>query len=163
MLDTTQWIDYESTDAEWAVGAPTLEMFVASYNATHSDSNTASDLGVSNHTIACDVESDTSPGYKVKLDSGSFLPYISNLGKTANLDKAIYCGYDGCWWLASPGVFNGDGAEVMHTYTWNDGQLYTYAFTAEFGIRPLVCVPISIIGEEGSGKPIIITSNYFNN
>ena len=42
LLDTTQWTAYKSDDAVWAVGAPTLEMFVASYNATHSSGNVSS-------------------------------------------------------------------------------------------------------------------------
>ena len=90
LLDTEQWKDYKSTDAEWAVGAPTLEMFVASYNETHSNSETATSLGVSNHTIAYNVESNTSTGYKVGLDGGALNNYIDGLGNTSNLDKAIY-------------------------------------------------------------------------
>ena len=35
LLDSTQWTDYKTTEANWAIGAPTLEMFIASYNATH--------------------------------------------------------------------------------------------------------------------------------
>ena len=56
LTDTTQWTAYaEPGVANWAMGAPTLEMFVASYNKTHTKQ------------IDCKVESST--GYKVGINT----------------------------------------------------------------------------------------------
>ena len=37
LLDSTVWATYANDDADWAIGAPTLELFVNSYNAYYPD------------------------------------------------------------------------------------------------------------------------------
>ena len=139
LLDTSQWTEYKSSDAVWAVGAPTLEMFIASYNATH--------------TIQLDsiVKSITSTGYAIKKDGGNYSTGVVGLGNTDNIDKAIYCNDSYQWWLASPS----EAYRARLVNIGNDGGIYNNNYDAVMGIRPLVCILISKIG-----NGITITDDY---
>ena len=150
LTDTTQWTAYAEPEvANWAIGAPTLEMFVASYNATH--------------TIKIDYRVSSSNGYEVGINTSggavtSFDATVTGLGNSSDLDNAIYCksGTDDDWWLASPS--GGGGRRVMRLGNNNGGNLGTDMYYQDYNaVRPLVQVPLSKIG-----NGLTITSNYFN-
>ena len=91
LTDKTQWTDYKGTNAEWAIGAPPIEMFMASFNATHSKQ------------MENKVESSSSYGYVMKWSTTTvWSNYLSDLPNTSNLDKAIYSNSSYHWWLSSP-------------------------------------------------------------
>ena len=117
----------------WAIGAPSLEMFVASYNATHSTQ------------ISCQVPNSTSQGYAISA---------SNLGNTADLDKAIYCSSSQSYILSSSS--SGNPISMM----WVNKNGSVSSSQGSIGIRPIVSIPLSYIGT-GVGK-IQITNNYFS-
>ena len=146
LLDTSKWTTYESSDAEWAIGAPSLEMFIASYNATHTSQ------------ILCDVPSDAY-GYKVKwsTDSG-YADTITGLGNTENLDRAIYVRSDEGWWLSTPSA-NNYGHMMLISGLDNKDDISCTAYGGDsYSVRPVVCIPISKIN-----NGITIGTNYFNN
>ena len=99
MLDTNAWNTlYKGENAEYAIGGPTVEMFVESWNDTHSG----------DEQIGCEAESNSN-GYKVKFANGSYNIYISGLAQDEY--NSIYIKSDNsnayAMWLASPSVFGG--------------------------------------------------------
>ena len=142
-LYTANWGDYKADFATWAIGAPTLEMFITSYNATHT------------MKIDCMVESLTSTGYRVgKSESGgnvtSYGWNILGLGYSTGLDNAIYSTINGSWWLASPSAV--DSSRMMWVYTNGlgnngSGSSYSNVWTQSMDVRPVVSIPLSVIRE----------------
>jgi len=161
IMTPSNWTNYKNGYANWAVGAPTLEMFVASYNATHTTAMHNIDSDVIAQQIACKVENTSSTGYKVGIlnmsgttDNTSYGNTVFDLGNSSNLDKAIYCPSSGYWWLASPSAYSSDN--VMIVSHGGSGSLSSIIYNGGgVGMRPLVSVPISKIG-----NGITITSNY---
>ena len=147
LMDTSKWIDYKTSDAEWAVGAPTLEMFIASYNATHAQQ------------LDCQVVDSTATGYQVKKGSEEWANSVEDLGYTSDLDRSIYFNDLYFYFIASPSA--SDEEEVMATSDW--GSLRSIDQFSGAARRPLVSVPISKIGLSSENKTITITNNYFNN
>ncbi len=98
MLDTEIWKDkYQNSYAEYVLGGPTIEMFNASYKATHTEKY-------------IEEEVTNSTGYKVKWNTdSSYRCSISGLSTSEleNLyvisDKTNAYGY----WLASPSAYDG--------------------------------------------------------
>ena len=81
LCDITKWEDYtdEEGKAEWAMGSPTVELFVRSYDATQGKTTT---LNVSNQ------------GYESSI--------ISRDTYKTDMNNGIYRLHGGWWWLASP-------------------------------------------------------------
>ena len=98
ILDTSVWNPlYRGTNAEYAIGGPTVEMFVKSWNDTHSGDK----------QIACSADSDVDSngyGYKVKSANGSYVTYISGLAQDEYNSIYIKSDYSkaNAMWLASP-------------------------------------------------------------
>lgn len=148
LLDTTKWVNYAAEGvATWAIGAPTLEMFIASYNATHTI------------RLDCKVDSSKAIGYKAgKNTSGgavtSYSGYVDFIGNSTALDRAIYGPSSGYWWLASP--WAGSSEKVVHLVSYDGGALEgNYSNNSDIAVRPLVSVPITKIG-----NGITITNSY---
>ena len=143
LTDTSVWnTNYKTNDASWAIGAPLLEMFIASYNATH--------------TKQIQYQSTTNyPGYKLKVSTDNdFGTEIRSLGKTSDLDKAVYCGSENSYWLSSPNSYNNEHVGFVNTSygaLFANGGLYNNTYS----LRPVVSIPITLIG---SG--ITITDSY---
>ena len=138
LLDPAKWEDYaEKGVATWAVGAPTLELFVASYNATHTIQ------------IECTVESSDSRGYKVNKNGGEYLYDVSELDDGSNLDEMYF---PIPYWIASPG--EGPMGTLSYMFMgamgYYGGALVSDAsgkyVSKSIGIRPVVSVPIERIG-----------------
>ena len=156
LLNTTKWEDYKADYAIWAIGAPTLELFIESYNATHT------------MQLDCKVETDVDTGYKVgKNTKGkkitNFDTIQKSLGNTENIDKAIYCGGNSFMWLASPSAYNTEC--LMYVFKGHSGRIDSLSydaagtFNSAWGggnnIRPIVRIPLSKVGTE-----ITITDEY---
>ena len=146
LTDSSQWLDYKTSDAEWAIGAPPVEMFINSYNATHTTQ------------LGCRVESTSSTGYQVNINGGDYETYfVKGLGNSSDLDNAIYCPSSGYWWLASP--CEGSGGDYVKCMSCAENGRLSYDYYGNaYGVRPLVCIPLSKIGT-GTGQ-ISITNSY---
>ena len=138
MMDRDKWSNFKGiAEGAYAIGGPTLEMFVKSYNAS------------SSHTVklgtyeTVDSSNANESGYKVKIGDGSWSNSVSGLDtssdnmwvKTSNT-KATGM------WLAAP---SSDQAINICCVNYN-GQL-TNIFVDEgtLGFRPLVSIPKSSI------------------
>ena len=99
LCDPSKWTAYCDTDkANYAIGGPSVEMYVKSYNQTHGDD-----------ALGCQYQTNDVPGYIYKVNNT-----IQNGGWYTNNDtldysmtyKSMYCGQNGkktgSWWLASP-------------------------------------------------------------
>ena len=147
LLDSTQWTDYKTTEANWAIGSPTLEMFIASYNATHTAQ------------LDCTVESETAYGYRVGINKQgeivtSFDTYASGLGEFGSLNYAMYGGPGQTYYLASPSAYSSNA--ILYLLGTMGGYVNIGFYNgSDAAIRPVVSVPISKIGNE-----ITITDSY---
>ena len=142
MMDTSKWSAFAGeVSGATAIGGPTIEMFVNSYNAVSSHTTKLGTYG----TSASDITSENanSNGYKVKMGTGSWDDWCEGLetsgtgGNTwvrTGTDKAY--GY----WVASPSVRLDDcvmsvpcGACVSAGTVNGNGN----------GFRPVVSIPKS--------------------
>ncbi len=131
MLDVDLWkIFMDASDgtgkAEYAIGGPTVEMFMASYNQTHGTTWTAEAKSKTEDNTNAD-------GYRCKsstVETDTNKVYRSEI----NYDNAD------SFWLASPSVTN--AGHVMHmTY---EGYVTFQAYHNGGSFRPLVCLKSNV-------------------
>ena len=136
LLDTEIWKGFRnSTKAKYAIGAPTLDMFVASYNTRFARQI---------ETIAQET------GYKLKFTDGDSYGYSLVTGDylTAHQKKDGYAYY---MWLASPSASNSNDVMSVDYYGDVDGCDYG---VSGVGVRPLVCLEsgVSLEKQEVNGE-----------
>ena len=127
ILDKDVWNPlYRGTNAEYAIGESTVEMFVKSWNDTHSGEK----------QIVCSADSDVDTngnGYKVKFANGDYGTYISGLVRDEY--NSIYIKFDdskaAAMWLASPSA---------STYTLMIAHSNGSLDNLSMGFRPIVCL-----------------------
>lgn len=142
LLDTSMWnTNFKGTKADYAIGAPTLDMFVASYKDTHPDKYIEFQPG--------------ELGYKVKWSNSN--TYESSIGNVPQNDfNKIYIKGDTdrayCQWLAS----SAESADNLMTLI-NDGNVRECSYYCEgLGVRPIVCLSSDVVLEkDGVGYKII--------
>lgn len=123
--ETSMWNEYKNSDAVFAIGSPTIELYVASFNAT-SDLNSASKI-----TLEVD-----NYGYKSDTSSNQL---------KMNYNYGIYNNNSSDWWIASP-VANSGGYGLLIS---NQGFFSTATITFySSGVRPIVCIPTSVFNEK---------------
>ena len=103
----SQWTTYvDSTKATYAIGAPSADMYVASYNDVKHDTGTAKG------GLSAEYSTKDAPGYIYKVNGE-----LHNSGWSTAGDTLDYKGYNsmyagkkgsktGYWWLASPSSAN---------------------------------------------------------
>ncbi len=137
LLNANNWTSYLDEEingkrnAEYAIGSPTIEMWVESWNKRYSNS---SDKIYCNNT--------NSNGYYVGISSNQSTYNFSNSKKEGYNNKLYYphiesSGYNGTYgyWIASTSAVN--GYNVLYVdYEGNVGN-YSYGHSA-FGLRPVV-------------------------
>ena len=147
LCSPSQWTSYvDSSKANYAIGGPSVEMYVASYNQV---SHT-----IGNYKLGVTYRETSYPGYictvnGTQQNSGYYtdqyiLDYIGY--------NSMYCGKNGStgryyWWLASPSAFNFDYVYLVY------GNL-AYFGGNDFGALNGVCPLVSL----KSGIKLIITS-----
>ncbi len=134
MLDSDIWkAKYQNSYAEYVIGGPTIEMFCASYKATHPT-----------RYIECDSMDEN--GYKVKWNIySSYDDYISGLSHSEleNLyvinDSNKAYGY----WLASPSARSDDGDYLLNV-DYDDSMSNNHYYSSLPGLRALVCLKSNV-------------------
>ena len=128
MLDSNIWKDkYQNSYAEYVIGGPTIEMFNASYKATHSEKY-------------IEEEVTDATGYKVKWNTDSSYSYSISGLSTSELEN-LYVINDQTnaygYWLASPSASNGNFLLRVSC----GGYVYSLDYTSSNpGLRALVCL-----------------------
>ena len=141
----SQWTTYvDNTKATYAIGGPSVEMYIASYNdVPHTE--------VGNYTLGAEYKNDGgNHGYIYTLNGAQST--ISNSDYNTGTDSLDYKGYNsmyagkngsktGYWWLASPSSNN--SGSVCYVYGYNASLDYIdYSFT--HGVGPLVSLKSGI-------------------
>ena len=143
LCDPSKWTAYCDTDkANYAIGGPSVEMYVKSYNQTHGDD-----------ALGCQYQTNNVPGYGYKVNGT-----IQNSGWYTNDDtldysmtyKSMYCGQNGNktgdWWLASPSAdVSGFGYVCRVGGYW--ARLGNGSYGSGDGVSPLVSLKSSFIPE----------------
>ena len=125
---------YAGTDAEYAIGAPTIELFCASYKDTHPD-----------RYIVCE-------GERYAIDACYSIHW--NDEDSENVDGLPLDEYNGIYiksdvskeddtWIASPNNSTLDGADtlIILSNDIDDGDLFIGdCENGEAGIRPIICL-----------------------
>ena len=141
LCDPSKWTAYcDSDKANYAIGGPSVEMYVKSYNQTHGDD-----------ALGCQYQTNDAPGYGYKVNNT-----IQNDGWSTNFDtldysmkyKSMYCGQNGNktgnWWLASPCAYDSDRVCRVDC---NFAALGYYGYGTDVGVSPLVSLKSSFIPE----------------
>lgn len=122
LCDTTQWSDYAIPNT-YAVGGPTLELLVASWNDSH-------DI---NNQITLNEDDVTSIGYPIPegLKNKDSIPSNTVYRPTSS----------GLYWIASPSKNHGNHVSYLDFYGGYVG--YSYYDDDRFCVRVLVSIPAS--------------------
>lgn len=138
LLDTEIWKGFKnSTKAKYAIGAPTLDMFVASYNTRF-----AKQIEIIAQETGYKLKFTDGDSYKDFLDTHDYL--------TAYQYKDNYEDY---MWLASPSAIS----SINLMYVNFDGSVSNYSYEgSDLGVRPrpLVCLEsgVSLEKQEVNGE-----------
>lgn len=139
LLDTTAWAGYANSDvADYAIGAPTLEMVAASYNSLYPNT-----IKIETYTDSTQVE-----GYRLDITRGSMDQYDHGLNNSISLYAPAT---DISLWLATPPFAAGNNLNVLYPVngTYGDGGIgndnatgSTTGITAspDNALRPVVCL-----------------------
>ena len=154
LLDTNIWTEFQGSNAEYAIGAPTLDMFAASYKDTHPDRYVIF-KGDGYLTGYFTSWNDKTPGIP---DMDGFIPdEFNSLYIKSDQSKTAYS------WLASPGGSNAGGYDIlqlvntgklsyewyMNGVDWNDTKHHGG------GLRPIVCLQSDVELEKvGTGDSV---------
>ena len=141
MLDEQAWsAKYANSNyAEYAIGGPTLEMFVASYNETHPEK-----------PMYCSADS---TGYYISWTNGGTDYSISGLDRSESLYVISDVSKAYSMWLGSPSA--NYASYVMYAYFYGEVNYENY-YAATPGFRPVVCLNSDIQLEKQSNGTYLI-------
>ena len=136
MLDTIAWSGFAGEQAEYAIGGPTVEMILDSYNQKYGEQYAA--------------EAKNAYGYKVSKDGTTWSDGISRMFKTSDPLYVINSTSTASgMWLASTSAVDGNRILRIH---WN-GMLSNDNYNAgSYGFRPLVCLKSSVRLEKNTDE-----------
>ena len=152
MLDTEGWGNlYKGDAAEYAIGTPTLELFLKSYNDMYS-----SNL----NTI---VKDGVDAGYYIQDSNGIENTFLSErltenelyiIPETPENGGRAYG-----MWLASPSAE--EDVRVYRIYANGElsSGLYWRSYDENFGFRPVVCLKTDTVFSYSGGNKLLITNN----
>lgn len=125
--DKSMWNEYKNNDSVFAIGSPTAELYVASFNAT-ANTNSAEPITLEVGTYGY-TQNTTNDRLETSYNYGIY-----------NKSKSSY------WWLASP--INDGGLYVFNV--WGGGGMFLgYSTLVDgMGVRPLVCIQTSVFDEK---------------
>ena len=131
MLDTNIWSSFMDSNgkAKYAIGGPTVEMLMKSYNDSHGTDYGAKATSETGYQITQTAKNDT--GWET---------YISDMVSSSDTNKLYVSentstNADG-YWLASPSA-NGANSVLCVGY---GGYVIISGYSSNYGFRPLVCL-----------------------
>ena len=136
LCSPSQWTDYlDSTKATYAIGAPSVEMYVASYN------DVAHNNGTSKGGLSTEYSTKDAPGYIYKVNGELY----NNNGWSTALNSIDNTGYNNMYaksgtylWLASP---SSSDSYAVCSVSGDYASLNSYYYDAKIGVGPLVSLP----------------------
>ena len=141
MLDVNLWKSFmDASDgtgkAEYAIGGPTVEMFMASYNQSHGTTWAA-------EAKSKTADSTSADGYYVGTSSSSLSSSMSGVDQNANkvYRPETSSTNANAYWLASPSASRAN--HVMYV-TYGGDVYYSDYGSSNYGFRPLVCLKSNV-------------------
>ena len=133
LCSPSQWTDYlDSTKATYAIGGPSAEMYVASYNdVPHTKGNYK--LGATYRATSCPGYIYTLNGKQSTISNSDYYTgdnTLDNQGYNNMYSKSSY------WWLASP---SSGGSYIVCSVNYSNLSNNNYSNT--YGVGPLVSLP----------------------
>lgn len=143
LLDTEAWSDFAGEKAEYAIGSPTIELFVKSYNLINERKIVISSNKIG-YKIAREGENTNRyryPGYCVICNENSKEEIYFK-----ERDNPITSAFG--MWFASPSAYGGD--QVMTMFNGGGVGFATCSglYHALLGFRPVVCLNSDVCFEE---------------
>ena len=128
LCDPTNWINYKTTEADYAIGSPSVEMYMKAFNVWKTGNKDATKL-------ICKVES--ANGYSVGANnayanSGS---YTNNNTIEAGPNNIFMTAGSNYLWLASP---SSDGTNRVLLVYGSNAYLYSNYCDSTYGVCPVV-------------------------
>lgn len=124
--ETSMWNEYKNPDAVFAIGSPTIELYVASFNATAVSLNSASQI-------------------TLELDAYGYDPDASSGQLKTSYNYGIY-NNNSSWWLASP-MYSGPAYGIAVYSGLSSFSVNSIPYTS-YGVRPIACIPTSVFNEK---------------
>ena len=142
LCSPSQWESYlDNTKATYAIGGPSAEMYVASYNDVKHDTGTAKG------GLSAEYSSSNEPGYIYKVNGTLYNGGWSTADGTLDYKgyNSMYAGINGIemsynWWLASPS----SGNPYLVCYVDSYHTALYYAYSDMIGVGPLVSLKSGI-------------------
>ena len=122
------WAEYKNEDAVFAIGSPTLELYIASYNAT-AEKYSREKITFTTGTYGYMPGSEYGE-IKSSFNNGIYL----KSSQSSNV------------WIASPSRA-GSGMWVVN---YMNGRFSEFNVTSSFLVRPIVCIPTSVFNKDYS-------------
>ena len=155
MMDTNKWSDFAgSTSGAIAMGGPTLEMFIKSYNAKHDTKLSTYEDESGNSTISS--TNANSDGYYVKWNSDASWSYYMEGLDTSEGNMWVKTSTDRAYamWVASPS--SDDNIGVMRVtyigYLWDNDVSYNSRWAPSSSFNSKILNPIIVKKEEERKK-----------
>lgn len=142
---------YNSANANYVIGGPSIEMYVKSYNQVEAYKNTT--VAATKYKLGAKYKETDYPGYSYTINgtqstitNGDYNTGVNSLDYSSTYYN-MYCGKIdtttgvssklGLWWLASP-----SGYLSMNVCTVNgeEARLNSNSYKGSFGISPLICL-----------------------
>ena len=127
LTDSNEWDEFKNSDAVFAIGSPTVELYVKSFNATAS-TNGANEITLDVGTYGY-TEATVNGQLKTTYNNG-----IYNKSESSK------------WWLASP-YHDYSGSEFYVNGSRGFFNLNNVAYDS-CAVRPLVCIPTSVFNSK---------------
>lgn len=127
MLDTNVWNVYKGDKASYAIGGPTIELLMKSYNQKYG--------------VDYRARVKSSSGYQISKDGGTTWNDSSSSGMLDRNDSLYILNTSSRatgMWIASPSYSGGIGEIMVASFT--GGIEYTSYDASDPGFRPLVCL-----------------------
>ena len=138
LCSPSQWTTYcDTTKANYAIGGPSVEMYVASYNqVSHTTGN---------YKLGATYRATDYPGYIYTLNGKQST--ISNTDYWTGNNTLDYTGYNSMyagknyWWVASPSSGNSNGVCAVYG---SNAYLNSNYYSDTYGVAPLVSLKSGI-------------------
>lgn len=126
--ETSMWNEYKNNDAVFAIGSSTVELYVASFNAT----------AIANSANSITVEAETY-GYNYKT--------VANQLKTSYNYGIYNKSKSSSYWFASPSNFTSNYQLIMYGL---NGYFYMNNVSSSTSprVRPIICIPTSVFNQK---------------
>ena len=137
MLDTEIWSIFAGKQAEYAIGGPTIEMLLNSYNKKYKTNYI--------YQATINMEHQNNIGYQVSNDNGS--TWVDNIDNILDVNDSLYVKKDidkaSYMWIASPSHYYVNAYNIMAISYEGSISHRMIAMVAE-GFRPVVCLKSEI-------------------